>query len=41
MNRYALIIITLALCLSGCNTVNGIGKDFEKLGEKVQDASKK
>lgn len=29
------------LLLSGCNTVNGIGKDFEKLGEKVQDASKK
>ena len=30
-----------ALLLSGCNTINGIGKDFEKLGEKVQDASKK
>ena len=29
------------LLLSGCNTINGIGKDFEKLGEKVQDASKK
>ena len=29
------------MLLSGCNTINGIGKDFEKLGEKVQDASKK
>ena len=33
--------VTAMLLLSGCNTVNGIGKDFEKLGEKVQDASKK
>ncbi len=33
--------ISAMLLLSGCNTVNGIGKDFEKLGEKVQDASKK
>ncbi len=29
------------LLLSACNTVAGIGKDVEKLGEKVQDASKK
>lgn len=41
MKKLALIIITLALGLSGCNTINGIGKDFEKMGEKVQDASKK
>jgi predicted small secreted protein len=27
--------------LAGCNTINGIGKDVEKLGEKVQGASKK
>ena len=41
MNKLALIVIALALTVAGCNTVNGIGKDFEKLGEKVQDASKK
>lgn len=40
MKKLALII-TLALGLSGCNTIHGIGKDFEKMGEKVQDASKK
>jgi predicted small secreted protein len=27
--------------LAGCNTINGLGKDVEKLGEKVQGASKK
>lgn len=40
MKKIAFMLATLAL-LAGCNTVNGIGKDFEKLGEKVQDASKK
>ncbi len=40
MNKIAVMFFALAL-LSGCNTINGIGKDFEKLGEKVQDASKK
>jgi predicted small secreted protein len=35
------MIIILAFGISGCNTLNGIGKDVEKLGEKVQDASKK
>ncbi len=33
--------VTAMLLLTGCNTVAGIGKDVEKLGEKVQDASKK
>lgn len=41
MNKLMLIVVGLALVVSGCNTVNGIGKDFERLGEKVQDASKK
>lgn len=41
MKKLAFIVITLAFVVSGCNTVNGIGKDFERLGEKVQDASKK
>jgi entericidin A len=27
--------------LSGCNTVNGFGKDVQKVGEKVEDASSK
>lgn len=29
-----------ALCvLGGCNTVQGLGKDIEKAGEKTQDAA--
>ncbi len=41
MKKLWIVIIALALGVSGCNTLNGIGKDVEKLGEKVQDASKK
>lgn len=25
--------------LSGCNTIRGVGKDVEKVGEKTQDCS--
>ena len=38
---FLMCIASISVMLSGCNTINGIGKDFEKLGEKVQDASKK
>jgi predicted small secreted protein len=39
------ILTLLLLCftssfLIGCNTVEGVGKDVEKAGEEVQDASK-
>lgn len=40
MKNIITVLLTL-LVLTGCNTVNGIGKDFETLGGKVQDASKK
>jgi predicted small secreted protein len=40
MKKFALLMLSLYL-LAGCNTINGIGKDVEKLGEKVQGASKK
>jgi predicted small secreted protein len=26
---------------TGCNTANGVGKDVEKLGDKIQDKSGK
>jgi predicted small secreted protein len=26
---------------TGCNTMNGAGKDIEKAGDKIQDAAKK
>ena len=33
-------LFTIAI-LSGCNTVKGFGKDVQKVGEKVEDASGK
>jgi len=35
---FAAIILNTFL-LSACNTVEGAGKDIERAGEKVQDAS--
>ncbi|AKZ62732.1 entericidin [Herbaspirillum hiltneri N3] len=29
------------LTLTGCNTVRGFGEDVSKVGDKMQDASKK
>ena len=44
MKRYAVLML-LALfslaTLSGCNTVKGVGKDVQKVGEKVEDSSGK
>lgn len=34
---YALLAIA---ALSGCNTMEGMGKDIERGGEKLQDSSK-
>ena len=36
---FALLIC--ALILSGCNTVQGIGKDVKKAGESVENVGKK
>ncbi len=33
------ILVALAVLLSGCNTVKGIGKDIEKGGEAIQKAT--
>lgn len=35
-----LILTAAAFTLSGCNTVQGIGKDIEKGGEAIQKAVK-
>ncbi len=38
-------LVTTTVCafflaaLAGCNTVQGLGKDIEKAGEKTQDAA--
>ena len=37
MNRFLLIVIALsALALTACNTMQGLGKDVEIVGEKIQ-----
>jgi predicted small secreted protein len=42
MKILSLILATIAaLALAGCNTMQGIGKDVQKAGEKIEDASKK
>jgi predicted small secreted protein len=30
------ILIAAALSLAGCNTMQGLGQDIEKLGDKIQ-----
>jgi predicted small secreted protein len=43
MKSFAVLtaLITVALLLSACNTVQGIGQDLKKAGEKIEDAAKK
>ena len=41
MKKIIAILLTTSFALVGCNTIQGIGKDVEKLGEKVQEAGKK
>ena len=41
MKKTTLLLGLIFFVLTGCNTIHGIGKDFEKLGDKIQDASKK
>ena len=40
-----ILLATLAalvgLALAGCNTIEGVGKDLKRAGEKVQDAARK
>ena len=36
----ALLAVSI-LTLTACNTVHGFGEDVAKVGEKMQDASKK
>jgi len=41
MKRLGLLVLTVAvLCLGGCNTMQGLGKDVEKAGEAIQRTTK-
>ena len=35
------VLIISAFIITGCNTVQGIGKDVKKAGEVVENAAKK
>lgn len=42
MKKFTAIFAGLMfVALAGCNTVAGVGKDVEKVGEKTQEVSKK
>jgi predicted small secreted protein len=34
-------LLAVAFILSGCNTIQGAGKDMERGGEKIQDKAEK
>lgn len=38
--KQLLTLIVVALALSACNTIHGMGKDLEKAGEAVQKSTK-
>ena len=41
MKKFTSIFLMVILsALSGCNTMEGVGKDVERGGEKLQDSAK-
>ncbi len=38
---FSLLTLSMALWLTGCNTINGMGKDIKATGQSIEDASKK
>ncbi len=41
MFRLLIILATLSLGLSACNTVKGVGQDIQKAGETIEGAARK
>jgi predicted small secreted protein len=35
----ALLLVASVISLAGCNTMHGLGKDIEQVGEKIQKKS--
>ena len=35
------VVLLMSLLLAGCNTLEGLGKDLERGGEKIQEAVKR
>lgn len=40
MSRILIVFIVFAALLTGCNTVQGIGKDLKKGGEAIEKSAK-
>ncbi len=40
-HKLILAVVTACIFVTGCNTFEGMGRDLEKAGEKVQNMSKK
>jgi predicted small secreted protein len=40
-NVFTLAALAACIFITGCNTMDGLGRDLEKAGEKVQNMSKK
>ncbi len=38
---FAIAIVATMSCLAGCNTIAGIGKDVQKVGQVVEGAGRK
>ncbi|MEO8124982.1 MAG: entericidin A/B family lipoprotein [Burkholderiales bacterium] len=38
---FPLLTLAMVLWLTGCNTINGMGKDIKATGQTIEDASKK
>ncbi len=41
MTKTILALFAAAFMLSACNTMEGVGKDLSKAGEKIEEAAKK
>jgi entericidin A len=41
MRTTLILALSLAFGLAGCNTVQGLGKDISKAGDKIEEVAKK
>ncbi len=41
MKRILFVALASLYLLAGCNTIEGMGKDIQKGGEKIEEAAKK
>jgi predicted small secreted protein len=41
MIKTLLAILAALFVLAGCNTIEGMGKDISKAGDKIEEAAKK